>query len=102
MPEFVSMNVRNKVFEFTVTETPATMKELNPFGEVDAPHLESHFEVIKGKFEFDALPGNRTRVRATSYYRHRLGPAWYWNLWTDDIVHQIHHSVFDEMGRRVN
>ena len=39
------------------------------------------------------LPGGRTRLEGTTWYRHRLRPAAYWKVWSDEIIHQIHLRV---------
>src|SRR5207245_959328 len=36
------------------------------------------------------LPGGRTRLQGTTWYRHRMWPAGYWRLWCDAVVHRIH------------
>jgi len=100
MPEVVTRDAPNRELRFKVLATPPTMREANPFGNVHADHLSDNFRVHHGGFEFVELPGGRTLVRGQTEYSHRLGPAWYWDMWTDAVVHEVHGAVFSEMRRR--
>jgi hypothetical protein len=46
-----------------------------------------------GQFLLTPLPGGRTRLEGTTWYRHGLAPAEYWRLWSDEIIHKIHMRV---------
>src|SRR5205814_2217938 len=39
------------------------------------------------------LPGGRTRLTGTTWYRHEISPSWYWRPWSDAIIHRIHARV---------
>ena len=101
MPERITISERNRVLEFEVLDTPPTMKELNPFFESRPAHLTGYFECVRGRFELRPLGNGRTEIVGTSWYRHRFAPAWYWNLWCDAIVHNVHREVISEIERRV-
>jgi len=47
----------------------------------------------RGQFRLMPLPGGRTRLEGTTWYHHNLYPAFYWRLWSDAIIHQIHTRV---------
>ena len=75
------------------------MRELTPWPNFDPPHLHGFYESRQGEFQLTALPGNRTRVDGTSWYQHGLEPAQYWRLWSDYVVHQVHHRVLEHVKR---
>jgi hypothetical protein len=85
---------------FDVLSTPPPMKELNPFGSVDARHLHGCFLGHAGEFRLTALPGGRSLIEGTSWYSVDMMPLAYWRLWTDYLVHRIHHRVFDAIKRK--
>jgi len=78
---------------FRITQNAAPMKEMNPFGEVDAPHLHGYFVSKVGQFRLIRLAGNRTMLEGTSWYQHGMWPAQYWRWWSDAIVHRVHSRV---------
>ena len=83
--------------------TPPPMTELNPFGEVDAPHLHGFYRNVRGEF-FLERAGGVTRVTRRTWYEHDLYPSAYWRIWCDIGASKIHRLVLehvrDETGRR--
>jgi hypothetical protein len=69
------------------------MRELSPYGAIDAPHLHGYLVSQRGQFELQPLSGGRTRLIGTTWYQHHLWPAQYWRLWSDAIIHRIHLRV---------
>jgi uncharacterized membrane protein YhaH (DUF805 family) len=88
-----------RVLAFGVTEQPPTLEEWNPFGEIHPPHLEGTFVSERGEFRMTALPGGRTLLEGTTWYRNRMWPTFYWSLWSDAIVHRIHLRVLRHVKR---
>lgn len=82
-----------RLLKFGVTANPAPLNELTPYGHIDAPHLHGYFVSEKGQFLLTALPGGRTRLEGTTWYKHTMWPAAYWHLWSDYIIHRIHLRV---------
>ena len=82
-----------RLLEFAVTEQPPPMRELSPYGDVDAPHLDGFLRSERGRFELVPLAGGRTLLRGTSWYRNRMWPATYWGLWSDALIRRIHMRV---------
>lgn len=85
---------------FRVTQNPAPMHELSPWGDIDAPHL--HGFLVSKHGQFDLLPldgGRRTRLVGTTWYQHNLWPAAYWRLWSDEIIHRIHMRVLRHIAK---
>jgi hypothetical protein len=79
---------------FRVTQNPDPMRELSPYGRIDAPHLHGFLMSKRGQFDLQPLDGGRrTRLTGTTWYQHNLWPAAYWRLWSDEIIHRIHMRV---------
>jgi hypothetical protein len=68
------------------------MKELS-FWDIDAPHLHDYFVSKQGQFKLTALPNGKTLLEGTTWYYHNIKPAFYWQLWSDHIIHKIHDRV---------
>ena len=81
-----------KLLKFDVVQQPAPMKELS-FWNIDAPHLHDYFVSTKGQFKLTALANGHTLLEGTTWYYHDIKPAFYWQLWSDHIVHKIHERV---------
>jgi hypothetical protein len=84
---------------FGVTAQPAPMEEWTPFQSVRPPHLEGYFVSERGEFLLTPLPGGRTRLEGTTWYRHHMWPAGYWRWWSDAVVHRIHLRVLRHIKR---
>ena len=78
---------------FDVIEQPVPMEEWSFYAEVHPPHLEQSFRSVRGEFRLIELPGGRTRLEGSTWYVLDMGPAPYWKLWGDAIVHRIHERV---------
>lgn len=81
-----------KLLKFSVLERPAPMKEIS-FWNIDAPHLHDYFVSRQGQFKLISLPNGKTRLEGTTWYYHYIKPAFYWRIWSNYIVHQIHNRV---------
>jgi hypothetical protein len=84
---------------FDVREQPAPMFELTPYRQIHPPHLDSAFRSTRGEFELRELPGGRTRLVGRTWYTLDIRPHAYWTIWTDWIVHRIHHRVLRHIKR---
>ena len=82
---------------FSVRSNPAPMKEWSIYTAVNAPHLHGFFVSQHGQFNLVPLPGGRTRLEGTTWYRHHLWPATYWQLWSDWVIHSIHMRVLNHI-----
>lgn len=81
-----------KLLKFDVLEQPAPMKELS-FWNIDAPHLHDYFVSKKGQFKLTELENGKTLLEGTTWYYHNIKPAFYWQIWSDLIIHKIHDRV---------
>ncbi len=89
-----------KLLKFSVTTNPAPMQEWTPYDEIHPPHLRGFLESEGGQFYLVALPGGGTRLEGTTWYRHSLWPASYWQLWSDELIHRIHMRVLRHIKRQ--
>ena len=78
---------------FDVIEQPIPMEEWSFYASVSPPHLEESFRSVRGEFRLLQLPGGGTRLEGSTWYVLDMGPAPYWKLWGDTIVHRIHERV---------
>ena len=81
------------LLRFSVTSNPQPMRELSPYGPIDAPHLTNFLVSHRGQFALRSLPDGRTEVIGSTWYQHHLWPAAYWRVWSDAIIHRIHLRV---------
>lgn len=80
------------LLSFNVIQSPQPMKELS-FWDVDAPHLHDYFISKKGQFKLIKISDNETLLEGTTWYYNKIKPNFYWNIWSDYIVHEIHNRV---------
>jgi hypothetical protein len=80
--------------------TPPPLREINPFGEVDAPHLHGFYTNTQGEFALQRLGPGRTLVTRRTWYRHNLYPSEYWRLWSDFAASRVHKFVLRELKAR--
>ena len=98
MPEVITVWKPGEELRFKVLSTPPSMHELGFFGfTIDAAHLHSAYASLEGGFRLVSLGDGRTRVVGESRYLLNIAPAPYWNLWTKEIVHMIHHRVLQHI-----
>jgi len=84
-----------KHLAFAVADEPLLMKETSPYGNIGVRHLEDHdFQPERADFVLIPMPDGGTRLEGTTTYQNKMWPGAYWRLWTDAIVHSIHHRVF--------
>lgn len=87
-----------KLLKFDVLEQPAPMKELS-FWDIDAPHLHDYFVSKKGQFKLTKLKKGKTLLEGTTWYYHNIKPAFYWQIWSNYIVHKIHNRVLEHIKK---
>lgn len=87
-----------RLLAFDVADQPAPMIEMSMW-DVDAPHLHGYFASQRGQFKLTELRNGNTLLEGTTWYHHRIKPAFYWRLWSDHIVHAIHTRVLQHIKR---
>jgi hypothetical protein len=80
------------LLSFNVKQSPSPMKELS-FWDIDAPHLHDYFVSKKGQFKLIKISDNETLLEGTTWYYNKIKPNFYWNVWSDFIIHEIHNRV---------
>lgn len=81
---------------FDVKEQPAPMKELS-FWDIDAPHLHDYFVSKKGQFKLRKLKNGNTKLIGTTWYYNDIKPNFYWDIWSNNIIHKIHYRVLNHI-----
>ncbi|MDA7501934.1 hypothetical protein N8482_01535 [Chitinophagales bacterium] len=87
------------LLQFTVTEQPIPMNEFNPFWDIQPPHLDGYFQSQKGEFRLSKISANETLLIGTTWYKVDLSPEFYWQLWSDFIIHRIHDRVLGHIKK---
>jgi len=82
-----------RLLQFSVTESPASMREWSPYPELNPKHLHGYLISRQGQFQLTPLPNGHTLLEGTSWYQHGLWPSQYWRLWSNAIIHRIHLRV---------
>lgn len=97
MPEIITRWEPGRALEFDVLHTPPAMEETNPFFHIKPAHVEGYFTVTHGRFLLVPLPGGRTRVEGTSWFKHDLWPQFYWAPLTRRVVKDVHDRVLEHI-----
>jgi hypothetical protein len=90
-----------RLLRFSVTSNPAPMEEWTPYSHIEPPHLQGFLVSEGGQFLLTPLANGGTRLEGTTWYRHGLWPAAYWQLWSDSIIHHIHLRVLRHIREKV-
>lgn len=85
------------LLRFDVKDQPIPMNELNPFWEVNPPHLDGYFKSHKGQFKLIKINDNQTLLEGTTWYTIDIHPENYWKVWSDFIIHRIHKRVLNHI-----
>jgi uncharacterized membrane protein YhaH (DUF805 family) len=88
-----------RLLRFGVSSNPPPLNEWTPYGHIEPRHLHGYFESKRGQFLLEALPGGRTRLEGTTWYRNAIWPSQYWRLWSDYIIHRIHCRVLEHIKK---
>jgi hypothetical protein len=82
---------------FDVREQPDPLRELNPFGPVDAPHLRGTLRSRRGEFLLTPLDDGRTLLEGRTWISVDMDPNLYWAWMSERIVHRIHERVLEHI-----
>lgn len=78
---------------FSVSSQPSPMTETSWYPDIHPAHLDDFLVSEGGEFLLEELPGGRTRLTGTTWYRHAIAPSWYWKPMSDFVIHRIHERV---------
>ncbi|HEV2210371.1 MAG TPA: hypothetical protein VG167_16470 [Verrucomicrobiae bacterium] len=82
-----------RLLKFTVTSNPPPLQEWTPYHAIYPRHLKGFLVSEQGQFKLTPLPNGWTCLEGTTWYRHTMWPVFYWQLWSDYIIHKIHTRV---------
>jgi hypothetical protein len=85
-----------KLLRFSVDDQPEPMKEMS-FYDIHPTHLHGYWVSKQGQFKLTKLPNGHTLLEGTTWYVNKIKPDTYWTLWSDYIVHKIHHRVLEHI-----
>lgn len=83
-----------RLLAFDVLEQPEPMVEISPY-DIEPAHLHGYFVSEKGQFKLTDLGNGKTLLEGTTWYHHKISPAFYWHLWSNNILHAIHNRVLN-------
>jgi uncharacterized membrane protein YhaH (DUF805 family) len=86
-----------RLLKFSVTSQPPAMDELSPYNGLFPTHLDNYMSSEAGQFLLVELPDGSTRLEGTTWFRNRFWPEWYWQAWSDYIIHRIHLRVLNHI-----
>jgi len=87
-----------KRFAFSVSDEPLLMKETSPYSNIHVRHLQDHdFQPERAEFVLVPLANGGTKLEGITTYQNRMWPGLYWRIWSDAIIHSIHHRVFNHV-----
>jgi hypothetical protein len=81
---------------FTVVSSPEGMRELSPY-DIHPRHLQGYFVPESAEFRLTPMPDGATQLEGLSRYRNSMWPSPYWQLWSDELIHQVHLRVFQHI-----
>lgn len=87
-----------RLLRFSVSESPAPMREWTLYGDAHPPHLHGFLMSRAGQFQLTPIGENRTRLEGTTWYQHHMWPQVYWKWWSDYLIHRIHSRVLDHVA----
>lgn len=61
------------------------------------PEMMNHLDLLKGQFLLKDNGNGTTTVTGTSWYRLHVFPAWYYDLWAQSIVRNVHVRVMEHI-----
>ncbi|MDB4297570.1 hypothetical protein N9901_02320 [Flavobacteriaceae bacterium] len=95
--EPITMWNEPELLQFNVTQQPIPMNEMNPFWDIQPPHLKNHFLSKRGQFKLIKKNEKQTELEGTTFYELHILPKKYWKIWSDFIIHRIHKRVLNHI-----
>ena len=90
-----------KELSFNVRYQPKPLKELSPYSNVNAPHLDNFIQSKRGQFKLTAHEGNKTLLEGRTWYTLKITPEPYWSIYSDWFIHKIHLRVLEHIRDEV-
>jgi hypothetical protein len=90
----------DKRLSFIVLSDPPTMRELSPYSNVHAPHLNGYFRTLDARFTITPLANGRTQLSLATRHELSLSPALYWLPMAKWAVHANKTRVLAHFARQ--
>lgn len=88
----------NKAFDERITRlTPEKELTFDITTQPNDPEVIGHFVLHRGQFLLQDNGDGTTTVIGTSWYTLNVHPAWYYDLWVQDIVRHVHLRVMEHI-----
>ena len=84
---------------FGVTSQPPALRELSPYRQVYAPHVDGFFKARRGEFRLIRLADGRTRLEGSTWYTLEMYPQAYWRPFAALLLTRIHTRVLEQVER---
>lgn len=68
----------DRYLSFIVLSDPPTLRELSPYRDVHAPHVNGYFRTLDARFTITPLQNGHTRLTLATRHELDLGPGAYW------------------------
>jgi len=85
------------LLRFSVSKQPEPMQELSPYRNIKPPHLNGYLHSRRGEFKLTEMSPNKTLLEGTTWYTDQMWPDFYWQLWSDTMIHRIHLRVLNHI-----
>lgn len=66
-------------------------------GQPEDPEILGHFQLTKGQFLLKDNGDGTTTLTGNSWYQLKVFPAWYYDLWAESIVREVHLRVMNHI-----
>ena len=89
-----------KRLSFDVISQPPTMKEwglLDSADKIYAPHITESVQSHRGEFKLSSTDENNTILQGSTWYHIELQPYFYWQWYSDFLIHAIHYRVLNHI-----
>ncbi|HEX8373327.1 MAG TPA: hypothetical protein VF585_11135 [Chthoniobacterales bacterium] len=73
------------------------MDELSPWQHIEPAHVKDYLVSERGELRLTPLPGGRTHLQGSTWYRHHIWPAAYWQACSDHLIHAMHRRVLEHI-----
>lgn len=85
------------LLRFSVGKQPEPMQELSPYRNIKPPHLNNYLLSRRGEFKLTEISRNQTLLEGTTWYTDEMWPDFYWQMWSDTMIHHIHLRVLNHI-----
>jgi len=61
------------------------------------PEIMNHLDLLRGEFKLKDNRDGTTTLTGNSWYRLYVFPSWYYDIWTQNIVRNVHTRVMEHI-----